>query len=98
MFEISLIMTELKRNIDELKLEQDFQIRIREMNFNKRSKEITIEKLKEIEDLKFQNSESIKENQKLKNKNKNILTKRVEKNTKELHVFTLYLIILRIWN
>ena len=98
MFEISLIMTELKRNIDELKLEQDFQIRIREMNFNKRSKEITIEKLKEIEDLKFQNSESIKENQKLKNKNKNILTKRVENNTKELHVFTLYLIILRIWN
>ena len=54
--EKNVLMTELQRNLDELKLEHEYQLRLKDMNFNEKLKEITEKFSQEIEGLKISTS------------------------------------------
>ncbi|KAH9271594.1 hypothetical protein BASA83_006204 [Batrachochytrium salamandrivorans] len=56
MEEKTVIMAELQRNLDELKLEHEYQLRLKDMNFNEKLKEITEKYSQEIEGLKISTS------------------------------------------
>uniref|UniRef100_A0A3Q0KGU0 WD-repeat protein, putative n=1 Tax=Schistosoma mansoni TaxID=6183 RepID=A0A3Q0KGU0_SCHMA len=49
------IMNELKTRIEELKLENDYQLRIKDINYNERIKELTEKFIQEMETLKNKN-------------------------------------------
>ena len=49
-------MTELQRNLDELKLEHEYQLRLKDMTFNEKIKELTEKFAQEIEALKISTS------------------------------------------
>ncbi|KAL2912228.1 hypothetical protein HK105_208296 [Polyrhizophydium stewartii] len=54
--EKTVLMAELQRNLDELKLEHEYQLRLKDMNFNEKLKEITEKYSQEIEALKISTS------------------------------------------
>jgi flagellar basal body P-ring protein FlgI len=49
-------MAEIQRQLDELKLEHEYQLRLKDMNFNEKLKEITENYSQEIEALKVSTS------------------------------------------
>lgn len=46
-------MLELKARVEELKMENEYQLRLKDMNFNEKIKEVTEKFLQEIEALKI---------------------------------------------
>ena len=81
-------MTELQRNLDELKLEHEYQLRLKDMNFNEKLKELTEKFSQEIEGLKISTSvlrtEKEKEDVKYQEQLQNIRSRHIQ----ELHVFS----------
>ncbi|KAF5403160.1 cilia- and flagella-associated protein 57 [Paragonimus heterotremus] len=49
------IMAELKTRVDELKMENEYQLRLKDMNYNERIKELTEKFIQEMETLKTKN-------------------------------------------
>ncbi|KAI9351164.1 WD repeat-containing protein 65-like protein [Zopfochytrium polystomum] len=54
--EKTVLMSELQRSLEELKLEHEYQLRLKDMNFNEKLKEITEKYSQEIEALKISTS------------------------------------------
>ena len=48
-------MSELKTRVDELKMENEYQLRLKDMNYNEKIKDLTDKFLQEIESLKAKN-------------------------------------------
>ena len=48
-------MTELKTRVEELKMENEYQLRIKDMNYNEKIKELTEKFIQEMESLKTKN-------------------------------------------
>ena len=78
-------MAEIQRQLDELKLEHEYQLRLKDMNFNEKLKEVTETYSQEIEALKVSTSilrtEKEKEDVKHQEQIQNLKTKYVS----ELH-------------
>ncbi|KER20605.1 hypothetical protein T265_10886 [Opisthorchis viverrini] len=53
--EKNAIMAELKTRVDELKMENEYQLRLKDMNYNERIKELTEKFIQEMETLKTKN-------------------------------------------
>ena len=49
------IMAELKTRVDELKMENEYQLRLKDMNYNEKIKELTEKFIQEMESLKTKN-------------------------------------------
>ena len=49
------MMSELKTRVDELKMENEYQLRLKDMNYGEKIKELTDKFLQEIEALKAKN-------------------------------------------
>ena len=49
------LMSELKTRVEELKMENEYQLRLKDMNYNEKTKELTDKFLQEIEMLKARN-------------------------------------------
>ncbi|KAJ3408017.1 Cilia- and flagella-associated protein 57 [Chytriomyces hyalinus] len=54
--EKTILMSELQRSLEELKLEHEYQLRLKDMNFNEKLKELTEKYSQEIEALKISTS------------------------------------------
>ena len=50
-----MVMSELKTRVDELKMENEYQLRLKDMSYNEKTKELTDKFLQEIELLKNKN-------------------------------------------
>ena len=48
-------MSELRTRVEELKMENDYQLRLKDMNYNEKIKDLTDKFIQEIESLKAQN-------------------------------------------
>ena len=48
-------MAELKTRVDELKMENEYQLRLKDMNYNEKIKELTEKFIQEMESLKTKN-------------------------------------------
>ena len=48
-------MSELKTRVDELKMENEYQLRLKDMNYNEKIKELTEKFIQEMESLKTKN-------------------------------------------
>jgi cilia- and flagella-associated protein 57 len=84
--EKNVLMTELQRNLNELKLEHEYQLRLKDMNINEKLKEITEKYSQEIEGLKSSTSvlrtEKEKEDVKYQEQLHSIRSRQIQ----ELHV------------
>ena len=49
-------MSELKTRVDELKTENEYQLRLKDMNYNEKIKELTEKFIQEMESLKTKNT------------------------------------------
>ena len=49
------MMSELKQRVDELKMENEYQLRLKDMNYNEKIKELTEKFIQEMESLKTKN-------------------------------------------
>ena len=49
------MMAELKTRVDELKMENEYQLRLKDMNYNEKIKELTEKFIQEMESLKTKN-------------------------------------------
>ena len=49
------IMSELKTRVEELKMENEYQLRLKDMNYNEKIKELTEKFIQEMESLKTKN-------------------------------------------
>ena len=84
--EKTVLMAELQRSLEELKLEHEYQLRLKDMNFNEKLKDITDKYSQEIEALKISTSvlrtEKDKEDIKHQEEIRNLKSKQVQ----EIHV------------
>lgn len=85
--EKTVLMTDLQRNLDELKLEHEYQLRLKDMNFNEKLKEITEKYSQEIEGLKISTSVLRNEKEKEDLKYTEQLQNLNSKHLHDLHVF-----------
>lgn len=89
--EKTVLMSELQRSLEELKLEHEYQLRLKDMNFNEKLKEITDKYSQEIEALKISTSvartEKDKEDIKHQEELQNMRTKQIQ----EVHVLMIYM-------
>jgi len=53
--EKNTIMSELKTRVEELKMENEYQLRLKDMNYNEKIKELTEKFIQEMESLKTKN-------------------------------------------
>ncbi|KAJ3295052.1 Cilia- and flagella-associated protein 57 [Borealophlyctis nickersoniae] len=83
--EKTLLMSELQRNLEELKLEHEYQLRLKDMTFNEKLKEITERYSQEIEALKISTSVLRTEKDKEEVKHEEEMGNLVGKHQGELH-------------
>ncbi|KAK5665187.1 hypothetical protein QVD99_008034 [Batrachochytrium dendrobatidis] len=83
--EKTVLMAELQRNLDELKLEHEYQLRLKDMNFNEKLKEITEKYSQEIEALKISTSMLRTEKEKEDVKHQEYLQSIKSRQVQELH-------------
>ena len=53
-------MSELRTRVEELKMENEYQLRLKDMNYNEKIKDLTDKFIQEIEALKAKNEVSLK--------------------------------------
>ncbi|KAJ3409665.1 Cilia- and flagella-associated protein 57 [Chytridiales sp. JEL 0842] len=83
--EKTILMGELQRSLEELKLEHEYQLRLKDMNFNEKLKEITEKYSQEIEALKISTSVLRTEKDKEEVKHEEELQNFKAKHAVELH-------------
>ena len=86
MEEKTVLMSELARSLEELKLEHEYQLRLRDMNFNEKLKEITEKYSQEIEALKISTSVLRTEKDKNEVRHEETFQNLKSKHQNELHV------------
>jgi cilia- and flagella-associated protein 57 len=79
-------MSELQRSVEELKLEHEYQLRLKDMNFNEKLKDLTEKFSQEIEALKISTSVLRTEKDKEEVKHEEELQNVKAKHLNELHV------------
>jgi WD40 repeat protein len=84
--EKTVLMAEIQRQLDELKLEHEYQLRLKDMNFNEKLKEITENFSQEIEALKVSTSVLRTEKEKEDVKHQEQIQNLKAKHLSELHV------------
>ena len=77
-------MAELKTRVDELKMENEYQLRLKDMNYNEKIKELTEKFIQEMESLKTKNQVLKTEKDKEEAKHEEELGELMEKHAKEL--------------
>ena len=90
------MMAELKTRVDELKMENEYQLRLKDMSYNEKIKELTEKFIQEMESLKTKNQVLKTEKDKEEAKHDEEMGELMEKNAKELqdlgasqHVFVI---------
>lgn len=84
--EKTVLMGELQRSLEELKLEHEYQLRLKDMNFNEKLKDITDRYSQEIEALKISTSVLRTEKDKEDVKHQEELQNMKSKQVQEIHV------------
>lgn len=77
-------MAELKTRVDELKMENEYQLRLKDMNYNEKIKELTEKFIQEMESLKTKNQVLKTEKDKEETKHDEELSELMEKHAKDL--------------
>ena len=77
-------MAELKTRVDELKMENEYQLRLKDMSYNEKIKELTEKFIQEMESLKTKNQVLKTEKDKEEAKHEEELSEFLEKHAKEL--------------
>jgi hypothetical protein len=78
------MMAELKTRVDELKMENEYQLRLKDMNYNEKIKELTEKFIQEMESLKTKNQVLKTEKDKEESKHDEELSELMEKHAKDL--------------
>ncbi|XP_006813560.1 cilia- and flagella-associated protein 57-like [Saccoglossus kowalevskii] len=78
------MMSELKTRVDELKMENEYQLRLKDMNYNEKIKELTEKFIQEMESLKTKNQVLKTDKDKEEAKHEEEIAELMEKNSKEL--------------
>ena len=84
------MMAELKTRVDELKMENEYQLRLKDMNYNEKIKELTEKFIQEMESLKTKNQVLKTEKDKEEAKHDEELSELMEKHAKELQDLGIY--------
>ncbi|XP_033738759.1 cilia- and flagella-associated protein 57-like [Pecten maximus] len=82
--EKNTMMSDLKTRNDELKLENDYQLRLKDMNYNEKIKELTEKFIQEMEALKTKNQVLKTDKDKEEAKHEEEMREVMDKHTKEL--------------
>ncbi|XP_071508423.1 cilia- and flagella-associated protein 57-like [Diadema antillarum] len=77
-------MGELKQRVEELKMENEYQLRLKDMNYNEKIKELTEKFIQEMESLKTKNQVLKTEKDKEEAKHDEELAETMEKHSKEI--------------
>ncbi|XP_072543115.1 cilia- and flagella-associated protein 57 isoform X2 [Salminus brasiliensis] len=77
------IMLELKTRVDELKMENEYQLRLKDMNYSEKIKELTQKFIQQIESLKTENQVLKTEKEKQAQVHQEALSEVLEKHSKE---------------
>lgn len=78
------MMAELKTRVDELKMENGYQLRLKDMNYNEKIKELTEKFIQEMESLKTKNQVLKTEKDKEEAKHEEETAEIMEKHSKEM--------------
>ncbi|XP_062337115.1 cilia- and flagella-associated protein 57-like [Osmerus eperlanus] len=81
------IMLELKTRVEELKMENEYQLRLKDMNYNKRIEELSEKSNQEIESLKTKDQIMKTEKEKQEKIHREAMAEVMEKHSKELQDF-----------
>uniref|UniRef100_A0A8D0L5H4 Cilia- and flagella-associated protein 57 n=1 Tax=Sphenodon punctatus TaxID=8508 RepID=A0A8D0L5H4_SPHPU len=84
MEEKTQIMLELKTRVEELKMENEYQLRLKDMNYNEKMKELTEKFIQEIESLKTKTQVLIAEKEKMELQHQDKLSELMEKQGREV--------------
>ncbi|KAM8930502.1 cilia- and flagella-associated protein 57 [Pelodytes ibericus] len=79
------IMLELKTRVEELKMENEYQLRLKDMNYNEKLKELTEKFIQEMEVLKTTNQILKADTEKQELKHQDDVGELLEKQSRELH-------------
>lgn len=82
--EKNAMMAELKTRVDELKMENEYQLRLKDMNYNEKIKELTEKFIQEMESLKTKNQVLKTEKDKEEAKHEEEVSEVMEKHAKEM--------------
>lgn len=82
--EKNAMMSEYKTRVEELKMENEYQLRLKDMNYNEKIKELTEKFIQEMESLKTKNQVLKTDKEKEEAKHEEELQEVMEKHTKEL--------------
>ncbi|XP_022105499.1 cilia- and flagella-associated protein 57-like [Acanthaster planci] len=82
--EKNTVMAELKQRVEELKMENEYQLRLKDMNYNERIKELTEKFIQEMESLKTKNQVLKTEKDKEEARHEEEMAEQLEKQNKEL--------------
>lgn len=77
-------MTELKTRVDELKMENEYQLRLKDMNYNEKIRELTEKFIQEMESLKTKNQVLKTEKDKEETRHEEQVNDVLEDHSKEL--------------
>ena len=78
------LMTELKTRVEELKMENEYQLRLKDMNYNDKIKELTEKFIQEMESLKTKNQVLRTDKDKEAARHEEDVGELLEKHSKEL--------------
>ncbi|XP_055738651.1 cilia- and flagella-associated protein 57 [Salvelinus fontinalis] len=81
------IMMELKTRVKELKMENEYQLRLKDMNYNEKIKDLSEKFVQEIESLKTKNQVLKTEKEKQEMSNQEVMREVVEKHSREQQDF-----------
>ena len=79
-------MAELKTRVEELKMENEYQLRLKDMNYNEKIKELTEKFIQEMESLKTKNQVLKTDKEKEEAKHEEEISDVREKHSRELQV------------
>ena len=82
------MMAELKTRVEELKMENEYQLRLKDMNYNEKIKELTEKFIQEMESLKTKNQVLKTDKEKEEAKHEEEICDVREKHSRELQVST----------
>jgi cilia- and flagella-associated protein 57 len=80
------MMVELKTRVEELKMENEYQLRLKDMNFNEKIKEVTEKFMQEIEALKITSTVLRTDKEKEEVRHEEELAEERERHSRELLV------------
>uniref|UniRef100_K7FI18 Cilia and flagella associated protein 57 n=2 Tax=Pelodiscus sinensis TaxID=13735 RepID=K7FI18_PELSI len=84
MEEKTQVMLELKTRVEELKMENEYQLRLKDMNYNEKMKELTEKFIQEMESLKTKNQVLKAEKEKQELQYQEQLSEQMEKQSREV--------------